>query len=343
MRNYKCLKNQISENEIFSLIPLRDSDKYDILEIRNSQIEHLRQDKPLTKANQENYFETVVSKLFDVEKPNQILFSFLKNNTFVGYGGLVHINWVDKNAEISFVMKSELQTENFEFFWINFLELLEKIAFKELNFHKIYTYAFDIRPHLYIALEKAGFIEDARLKDHCLFNNKFIDVVMHSKINKKFNFRKANNTDCELYFEWTNDKSVRMQSFNSDVVLYENHKKWFLNKIEDSTCLMLIFQNYENINVGQVRIQKMNNQTAVIGVSIAKEFRGKGFASVIIEAASISFLNENPDFEIDAYIKEENIGSKIAFEKANFEFKEKLNYENFKSFHYIKKGRNANR
>ena len=53
MRNYRCLKNKIFENEKFSLLPLRDSDKYDILEIRNSQIEHLRQDKPLTKENQE--------------------------------------------------------------------------------------------------------------------------------------------------------------------------------------------------------------------------------------------------------------------------------------------------
>ena len=336
MRSYRCLKNQISENEIFSLIPLRDSDKYDILDIRNSQIEHLRQDKPLTKENQENYFATVVSKLFDDEKPNQILFSFLKNNKFVGYGGLVHINWIDKNAEISFVMKTELQTENFEYFWINYLKLLEKVAFKELNFHKIYTYAFDIRPHLYIALEKAGFNEDARLKEHCLFNNKFIDVVIHAKINNNLKFRKAKNTDCELYFDWTNDQSVRNQSFNSEVVLFENHKKWFLNKIQDSTCLMLIFQNDKNENIGQVRIQKTENTIAIIGVSIANEFRGKGFASVIIEMASDFFLNENPDFEIFAYIKEENIGSKIAFEKANFEFKEKLNYESFISFHYIK-------
>lgn len=337
MRSYKCLANQVFENENFSLVPIRDSDKYEILEIRNSQIEHLRQAKPLTRENQDNYFSNVVSKLFDEEKPNQLLFSFLKNNEFVGYGGLVHINWIDKNAEISFIMNTEMQAENFEHFWINYLDILEKIAFQELNFHKIYTYAYDIRPKLYLALEKSGFNQEARLKEHCLFNKKFIDVVMHSKINSNLKFRKAEKSDCKIYFDWTNDKSVREQSFNSDEVLFENHEKWFLNKIEDKSCFMLIFQNNNNENIGQVRVQKTENNRAIIGVSVANEFRGKGYASKIIEIASQNFLNQNIGFEISAYIKVENIGSKKAFEKANFQFKEELNYENFLSFHFIKK------
>ena len=68
---------------------------------------------------------------------------------------------------------------------INYLLLIEKVAFEELQFHKIFTYAFDLRPHLYEALENSGFIKDARLKDHCLFDNRYLDVVIHSKINHK--------------------------------------------------------------------------------------------------------------------------------------------------------------
>jgi hypothetical protein len=33
-----------------------------------------------------------------------LLFSFLKNGECIGYGGLVHINWIDQNAEISFMI-----------------------------------------------------------------------------------------------------------------------------------------------------------------------------------------------------------------------------------------------
>jgi len=101
MRAYKCLSNQVFTNEGFSIEPIRDEDKYAILKIRNEQIFHLRQAKPLTVEAQENYFATVVAGLFEQENPNQLLFSFFGHGEFVGYGGLVHINWIDKNAEIS--------------------------------------------------------------------------------------------------------------------------------------------------------------------------------------------------------------------------------------------------
>lgn len=178
------MSNSIFEEGNFSLVPIRDQDKYAILEMRNEQIYHLRQAEVLTEEKQEYYFSQVVSKLFEEVKPNQILFSLLKDNEFIGYGGLVHINWIDKNAEISFIMKTELEKENFSFFWKNYLSILEKVAFGDLKFHKIFTYAFDLRSHLYKALERASFKEEARLKEHCFFDGKYIDVVIHSKTNK---------------------------------------------------------------------------------------------------------------------------------------------------------------
>lgn len=182
MRNYRCLNQQIFTSDGFSIEPIRDEDKYAIMQIRNEQIYHLRQAKPLTVADQENYFATVVAGLFNQEKPNQILFSFFEKGEFIGYGGLVHINWIDKNAEISFVMKTELEAEHFQKYWVNYLKLIEQVAFEELQFHKLFVYAFDLRPHLYQAVEAGGFYPEARLKEHCFFNGKFIDVVIHSKI-----------------------------------------------------------------------------------------------------------------------------------------------------------------
>lgn len=185
MRSYRCLNQQIFSDGIFSIEPIRDEDKYAILKIRNEQIYHLRQAKPLTVEDQEKYFSTVVSGLFDQEKPGQILFSFFENGEFIGYGGLVHMNWIDHNAEISFVMKTQLEAEHFQKYWVNYLKLIEQVAFKELEFHKLFVYAFDLRPHLYQAVEAAGFYEEARLKEHCFFNEKFIDVVIHSKISNR--------------------------------------------------------------------------------------------------------------------------------------------------------------
>ena len=44
----------------------------------------------------------MVKKQFKEKQPNQLLFSFIENNLLIGYGGLVHIDWTNKNAEISF-------------------------------------------------------------------------------------------------------------------------------------------------------------------------------------------------------------------------------------------------
>jgi RimJ/RimL family protein N-acetyltransferase len=185
MNCYKVLNKQVYSQGDFSIVPIRYEDRLDIMNWRNEQIYHLRQDKLLTIESQEHYFDNIIAGLFDQEKPNQILLSFLENDKCIGYGGLVHINWIDMNAEISFIMDTVLEKEYFESHWLTYLGLIEKLAFEELNLHKIYIYAFDLRPHLYEAVEKASFIKEAVLKEHCKFQEKFIDVVIHSKIKQK--------------------------------------------------------------------------------------------------------------------------------------------------------------
>ena len=155
------------------------------MEWRNEQLYHLRQHKKLTKKEQDYYYNSVIVNLFNQKKPNQILFSYLKKTRCIGYGGLVHINWDDKNAEVSFIMKTSLEKSEFHFHWKTFLFLIEKVAFKDLLLHKIYIYAFDLRPHLYNAIELSGFKKESTLKEHCFYKGKFIDVIIHSKINGK--------------------------------------------------------------------------------------------------------------------------------------------------------------
>ena len=101
---YKSLNRQVYTRDKYSIIPIRYADRYKIMNWRNEQLFHLRQDSILTKEEQDNYFDKVLSKIFDVPNPNQILFSYLENGICLGYGGLVHINWKDRNAEISFLL-----------------------------------------------------------------------------------------------------------------------------------------------------------------------------------------------------------------------------------------------
>lgn len=183
MKKYKCLNKNIYSKGVYNLVPIRSEDRYRIMQWRNEQIYHLRQVELLNKESQDTYFEEIISKLFDQEQPNQILFSLLKNDQCIAYGGIVNLNWIDKNGEISLVMDTALENSSFHNIWSIYLELIEQVAFKDLNFHKIFTYAYDLRPALYAVLEANNFMLDARLKQHCFFKGKFIDVVMHYKQN----------------------------------------------------------------------------------------------------------------------------------------------------------------
>src|SRR5690554_1619401 len=111
---YSALKKCTFSAGNYSIVPIRYEDRYEIMKWRNEQIYHLRQKEPLTKEQQDRYFSETVGSLFTQVKPNQILFSYLKGDECVGYGGLVHINWTDRNAEISFIMQTELEEEEFE-------------------------------------------------------------------------------------------------------------------------------------------------------------------------------------------------------------------------------------
>jgi RimJ/RimL family protein N-acetyltransferase len=151
---------------------------------RNEQIYHLRQKSLLTEGDQDNYFTTVVQPLFEQDSPNQLLFSYLKNGECIGYGGLVHINWMDSNAELSFLISTKLESDEFELHYSNYLKFINILTRDELSIHKVYSYAFDLRPNLYTLFEKNNYKFEARLSEHILFHGKFIDVVIHSLIKK---------------------------------------------------------------------------------------------------------------------------------------------------------------
>ncbi|MDV6168381.1 GNAT family N-acetyltransferase [Flavobacterium sp. DG1-102-2] len=148
--------------------------------------------------------------------------------------------------------------------------------------------------------------------------------------------RKPGIDDMQLYFDWANDPEVRGQSYNSDPIDLGNHKKWFESALKNEACFMYVFVNADKEDVGQVRIQKQNDREALIGISIDFGHRGKGYAKEMLLLATASFLGSNNGFLINAYIKESNLSSKLSFEKAGFQFSDMVDYENFRSFHYIK-------
>ena len=148
-------------------------------------------------------------------------------------------------------------------------------------------------------------------------------------------FRKASISDAECYYNWLNDSKVREQSFNSAFVTWEQHYKWFQEKIIHPNYSFYLFQTVNKKSVGQVRFEQVDNLNSIIGVSVSNEFRGLGYGSIILKMACIDYLENHPNLKINAYIKIDNNSSKIIFQKSGFLFVKNLIYKTFKSTHYI--------
>ena len=150
----------------------------------------------------------------------------------------------------------------------------------------------------------------------------------------ELNFRKAELEDVKLYFDWVNDQEVREQSFDNHLIDFDSHIKWFKSKLVDNSCFMLIFQNNIMNPIGQVRIENTIQSGAIISISISKEHRGNGYAKDMIKISSDYFFKNTNQIIINAFIKESNVSSKYAFEKAGYIFNSILVYKNYNSYHY---------
>lgn len=319
MDTYRVLNKQFFRQGNYSIVPIRFEDRYAIMKWRNEQMYHLRQNNPLTIKEQDNYFKMIVTGLFDQQQPNQILFSYLEGDKCIGYGGLVHINWIDQNAEISFIMDTSLEKEFFEFHWLHFLKLIEKIAFGELELHKIFTYAFDLRPKLYNALEKEKFVKEAVLTSHGFYNDKYYDIVIHSKIYNSLLIRDAKSFDAELTYKWATSPDVRKYSFDKTPIIWATHKNWFTNKINDINCEYYILMNNGRC-IGSLRFDIDNENNAMISYLIDPMFHGQGYGKIILEKGIERLKGKHKNLlKVTGLVQKENIPSLKIFEKLNFQ------------------------
>lgn len=155
--NYKSLVQNIYDLPNSKFEPIRYSDRFKIMEWRNAQLFHLRQMRVLTEQDQEQYFQNVVSPLFDMEKPKQLLFSYDRQGLFAGYGGFVHIDYDLGAAELSFLVDPQASVEQQSEHWREFFTFVDQFA-KNNEFLKVVSgYCYDVRPWLYPLYESAGF------------------------------------------------------------------------------------------------------------------------------------------------------------------------------------------
>ena len=145
---------------------------------------------------------------------------------------------------------------------------------------------------------------------------------------------KAKSRDMMDVFRLANDPDVRKNSFNTEQIKLEDHKKWFDDKIKKNKDFLFIFKIFNEF-IGHVLLAKFNNDF-VISIYITKCNRNKGLGLIILNMAIEEIKKQITDeFSLLAYINKNNISSIKLFKKLDFKIqinieKDKKNFLLFK-------------
>lgn len=151
---------------------------------RNAQMDVLRQSSPITEEQQVEYFDKFVWPLKKENEPKQVLLAIERDGLLIGYGGLVNISWPDKRAEVSFLLDSDLEGIEAEktSVFLAFLELMATAVGQELGLKKLWTETYAFRKSHINTLEKAGFVQEGRLREHVVVDGVRVDSVVHGML-----------------------------------------------------------------------------------------------------------------------------------------------------------------
>ncbi len=133
----------------------------------------------------------------------------------------------------------------------------------------------------------------------------------------KVSLRNVKKADIELIFKWRNSPKVRQMMFNSEPLDHGKHVEFWDKKLKTKELCYIIEDEGEA--VGIVRLDKRDDAFEV-DIIVDPKQNGKGFGTAALKAIT-RLATEKGIRKLLARIKEENVASKKAFEKANFKLK----------------------
>lgn len=123
--------------------------------------------------------------------------------------------------------------------------------------------------------------------------------------------------DATLLFNWANDAVTRAGSFNPSAIDWETHQRWLSGRLRDSRYEQLL-AGWRDSKLGLVRFDPAGEGTVEIGITVAPDERGHGWAAPLIDAAVRRRFARGSRETVVARIRPENVASVRAFETAEF-------------------------
>lgn len=138
------------------------------------------------------------------------------------------------------------------------------------------------------------------------------------EFNSEISFRRCNNneTDMRLIFDWSNDEEVRKNSFSTNKINLDDHKRWFQSKmIQDNYHILFCMVADKEIGLARLEIQ---DNIALLSYQIAKDYRGMGYGTKMLKNLEKYVLDNKIASVLYGEVKESNPSSQKIFEKLDY-------------------------
>jgi len=155
------------------------------------------------------------------------------------------------------------------------------------------------------------------LGNESVFDKKDGAYQSKSLMSNIINLTKAEITDINDIFEWRNHPDIRKNFFDSEVITWNDHEKWFNEKLKDQDTTIYVAYHIEN-KIGSIRFEA-NEYVIKISVMLNPLFLGKGLGLQVVKMGVEKYIREGtPDKSLIAEVKKNNIASIKTFRKAGF-------------------------
>lgn len=143
------------------------------------------------------------------------------------------------------------------------------------------------------------------------------DRVRAALLDRELSLRLVRESDCRLLFAWADDPVARAASFHSAAISWENHSRWFAERLQDPQSVIYIGENAADEPVGLVRFQ-IKGESALLSVNVAPEFRGQGWGKELIAFSTRALVRAYSVRRVNALVKPDNQASVRLFEASGF-------------------------
>ena len=154
-------------------------------------------------------------------------------------------------------------------------------------------------------------------KTQSLVDGKGVKRIAQEMLPLEITLRMATMDDCEAIYKWRNAEETRRYIFNSKVIPLDEHRRWFMESLENPNRQILIAELCGS-SAGVLRYD-IDGRLAAISIYTVPGIKGYGIGTQIICTGSNWLHSYFPDVhKIQAKVLPKNVVSKKTFANAGY-------------------------